>query len=137
MTHPHMSLYDRAAQFAPFAALTGYEDMIAEEGRLTSSEITLEESQSDIINQKLSVIAEAIEKGTFPTVTITYFVPDSKKAGGEYITITEKIKKIDTAKNIIILVESKDFSRLNLKIPIENITNICGELIDHLDNGSI
>jgi hypothetical protein len=78
-TRPHMSLYDRAAQFAPFAALTGYDDMVAEEARIVENKVELSETEIDLLNQKLSLIADVIEKGEKPKVTITYFVPDQLK----------------------------------------------------------
>ncbi len=133
LTHPHMSLYDRAAQFAPFAALTGYEDMVNEEARVTDAAITLGESQIDTLSQKLSVISDAISSGIHPLLTITYFVPDSQKAGGEYLTVTEEIKKIDTANRKIVLMKCKEISNINLTIDIEAVTDIKGELIDYID----
>ena len=94
-TRPHMSLYDRAAQFAPFAALTGYDDMITEEARLVDNKIELDNTEIEIINQKLEILADSISNGEKPEVSITYFVPDLLKNGGKYETVTEVIKKID------------------------------------------
>ena len=81
-TRPHMSLYDRAAQFSPFAALTGYDDMVREEARLTDQKIELGEQDLDLLNQKMNLIAELIEEGRNPEITAIFFVPDKRKDGG-------------------------------------------------------
>ena len=88
--HPPMSLYDRAAQFAPFAALSGYDDMIGEEARLVDNRIELSEEEWEELNRKLGRIDETIRQGAQPAATITYFVPDPLKPGGLYETIAEK-----------------------------------------------
>ena len=91
-TRPHMSLYDRAAQFASFDALAGYTDMVREEQRFTDSQVELQDYELQQLNQKLNLISDVIADGHRPTVTITYFVPDDKKAGGSYVDITESGK---------------------------------------------
>ncbi|MCR5415779.1 MAG: hypothetical protein K6E79_03155 [Pseudobutyrivibrio sp.] len=133
-THPHMSLYDRAAQFAPFAALTGYDDMVREEARITKSAVTLSDSVNDILSEKLNIIANAIQNGKHPTVTITYFVRDITKVGGDYVTTTEQIKKIDIVQGELILMKTKEFSGLNLTINLHDITDIHGDLVDYVDD---
>ena len=100
-THPRLSMEQRAAQFAPFAALTGYGDSIKETARLTDNRIELNEEEKENINIKLQELKSKIS--TMPQVTITYFVPDVKKAGGEYITKMNRLKKIDEYKKTIIL----------------------------------
>ena len=105
-TRPHMSLYDRAAQFSAFDALAGYSDMIAEEERLTDRQIILDENAIEVLNHKLCLIAEAIENGQHPTVTFTVFVPDPLKAGGKYEEITEAVKRIDMIERKVILGKS-------------------------------
>ena len=132
-THPHMSLYDRAAQFAPFAALTGYDDMISEEARETGTEINLEDSASERISLKLNLVADAAANGYSPLLSITYFVPDELKSGGEYVTVTERIKKVDTVRRKIILERTEGYSQSNAEIDIDRITDIHGELVDHID----
>lgn len=82
-TRPHMSLYDRSAQFASYKALSGYEDMVAEEARITDEEMQLSESKITMLNQKLNLIADAVKDGTHPELTFTVFVPDEKKSGGK------------------------------------------------------
>ena len=97
-THPHMALIDRAAQFAPFAALTGYGDAIDETARLTDGRPDLDEQQLAELNERLLQIMA--KPDTF--VCITYFVPDERKAGGRYEQAEGTIKKIDeTAKAIV------------------------------------
>ena len=84
--HPQMSIYDRAAQFSPFAALTGHEAAIKETARLTEEQVELDEDKQEELNEKLqTLIAYATEH---PTVSVTYFKPDDKKTGGEYVTAT-------------------------------------------------
>jgi hypothetical protein len=132
-THPHMSLYNRAAQFAPFAALSGYEDMIGEESRETGSQTNLEEWEMEKISQKLNLISDVIDDGHHPALSITYFVPDAKKAGGEYLTVTEQIKKIDSVRRKIILMKKEGRAGLNVEIDIDKVTDIRGDLVDYLD----
>ena len=89
----HMSLHDRAAQFAPFSALSGYDDAIEETERLTDERIALDEAQVEKINEKLSYIAAHLSERI--TVSITYFKPDHKKSGGVYLTDIGVVKKVD------------------------------------------
>ena len=113
--HPRMSMEARAAQFAPFAALTGYGDMVNETARLTDTRIELDEEEKNKINNKLQILQNKISK--LPKATITYFVPDKRKAGGEYATITGIVKKIDEYKGCIILTNKEE-------IPIGEIIEI-------------
>ena len=103
--HPHMSLYDRAAQFAPFAALTGYDDAVKEARRLTDSKPELEENQLEELDQKLADLMTRIEE--HPEVTITYFEPDDKKEGGAYVTCVGKLKKIDIYEKQLVLTGNR------------------------------
>lgn len=113
--HPQMSLEARAAQFAPFAALTGYDDAVKETARLTNERIDLDEEAKMMLDAKLQVIREQLSEK--PLVTITYFVPDAKKDGGKYVTTNGNVKKIDDYKHLIILDNS-------LEIPINEIIDI-------------
>ena len=81
-TRPHMSLYDRAAQFAPFAALTGYDEMVSEEARLTDKRIELSEAELEALNRKMDLVEMLLEGGEHPTLSITGLVPDEHRAGG-------------------------------------------------------
>ena len=100
---PHMSLLDRAAQFAPFAALTGYDDAIKETGRLTDERIEMSEEKLAVLNERYQILVDHL--GDEPEVTITYFVPDIYKTGGSYITTTGVVKKLDTYERLITMVD--------------------------------
>lgn len=99
ITHSHMSMIDRAAQFSPFAALPCYGDAVKETARITDAKIELDESEKALTNEKLLMIAEHLDNK--PLVSITYFNPDTKKKGGEYLTITGTVKKLDVYNNQI------------------------------------
>ena len=118
--HPRMTMINRAAQFSPFAALTGHDAAIKETARLTDERIELDESAKAIIDERLQYIEENIK--SVPVVTITYFVPDERKSGGEYLTVTGKVKKIDSSTNCIIMTDGAAIS-------IYEILNIEGEKI--------
>lgn len=113
--HPRMSLENRSAQFAPFAALTGYEDEVEETARITDKRIEITDEIKSTINMRLQIIQEKIN--TKPKVTIKYFIPDNKKEGGSYKTVTSNVLKIDQYKKLVVL---KD----NTKIFISDIINI-------------
>ena len=117
--HPQMSLYARSAQFAPFAALTGYEDAVRETGRQTADRIEIEEEYKAILDSKLQIILEQISKT--PEITITYFIKDQLKNGGSYSTKIGLVKKIDNDKQEICFVD-------NSKILINDIIDITGEI---------
>ena len=98
-SHPQMALADRAAQFSPFAALTGYEDAIDESARLTEEQIELDENAREELDEKLRQIRECGE--AHPEITVTYFQKDARKDGGAYVTLTGRVKKIDEYARII------------------------------------
>ena len=97
--HPQMPMEARAAQFAPFAALTGYDAVIHETARLTDKQVELEEYDNDRLNRIFSELMDSLEK--HPMVTVSYFKPDEHKAGGAYMTVSGKLKKIDTYEQIM------------------------------------
>ena len=101
--HIQMSMKNRAAQFAPFAALTGYESAIKETARVTDEFIELDDSSKEILDFKLQILQDNIENQ--PQVTIIYFRSDDKKEGGKYITCNNIIKKIDIYKKAIIMLD--------------------------------
>lgn len=113
--HPQMSLEARSAQFAPFSALTGYDDMIEETARYTNEKIEIDEEQKYILDNKLQIVRENIANK--PQISCTYFIPDGKKEGGKYVTVKGNVKKIDELKQAIIL-ENKT------EIKISEITNL-------------
>ena len=106
--HPHMLMHDRAAQFAPFAALTGYDDAIKEARRLTDSKPELDENQLEELDQKLADLMTRIEE--HPKVTITYFEPDDNKDCGEYIAYDGRLSKIDYVRKALIFEDNKTIS---------------------------
>ena len=97
--HPQMSMEDRAAQFSPFAALTGYDAAIAETARLTDQRVELDEYERQALNEKLQFISEHLKD--HPKISITYFVPDERKNGGSYQTITGSVKRINAVNGVI------------------------------------
>lgn len=119
--HPRMPLYDRAAQFSPFAALTGHDAAIKETARLTDEKLELDEDVKARLNEKLQIIKENI--GTDVTVFITYFVPDEKKSGGTYASCTGSVKRMDAYEHRIIMND-------NTVIPIEQIYEVESDLFE-------
>ena len=129
---PQMSLHDRAAQFSPFAALTGFDGVIAETGRLTGRKIELSEAEKILLDQKLTLIDDVIHDHHHPEITVTYFIPDALKQGGEYDEFTGKVRKIDTAQRTIIFLADNGRSS-GKTILIDDISEIHGELVDYMD----
>ena len=126
-TRAHMSLYDRAAQFAPFAALTGFEDMVDEEARFTDSAIELSDNEIEIINGILGEIQSNIENGGHPIVTVDRFIPDAYKQGGRYELFTGRIKHIDAMQKKLIFYGSEDTENKHIPtvdIPIDRVIQI-------------
>lgn len=109
-THAPMPMEKRAAQFAPFAALTGYEDAVEETARLTDEKIMLSETEIDELNRR---IRDAISEKR--RITIRYFVPDEKKSGGSYETVSGRIKKTESGE---IVLEN------GLRIPAEDVAGV-------------
>ena len=126
---PHMSMHDRAAQFSPFAALTGFDGVIAETGRRTDQKIELSESQMTLLNQKLNLIDDAVQDGYHPMVTVVYFVPDAKKDGGSYQGYTGKVRQVDAVERKLVFLAANERSAGN-EIHIDDILEIYGELVD-------
>ena len=96
-----MSMIDRAAQFSPFAALTGYDAAIREAGRLTENPIDLGMDAEAILNEKIRLLAQNLEKR--PQISVTYFVPDTRKSGGSYVTVTGAVRKIDPYEETLLM----------------------------------
>ena len=101
-THHRMSMLERAAQFQPFRALTGYEAALGETARLTEDRIELTEDEKALLDAKLQKLVDQI--ADHPLVTVTFFQPDKKKTGGAYVTTTGQLKKIDDFKGVLILL---------------------------------
>ena len=113
--HPRMPMQDRAAQFSPFAALTGYEEAIYETGRLTEEKTELGEEEKAILDRKQRLLLEKLYER--PALTVTYFVPDEKKSGGRYVTKTGNLKRIDLIQRWMLLTDGT-------KISLEDVKNI-------------
>ncbi len=118
---PRMSLIDRAAQFSPFAALTGYDAAVKETARLTDQRIELDEYEKAALDERLRI---SVELGS-SEITVTYFKPDERKAGGAYIAATGSIKKIDSYERLVVMKDG-------LKIPIDEISSIEGEIFNSI-----
>ena len=122
--HPRMSLRDRAAQFAPYAALVGYGDMVKEEARETGVFREPGEDETEELEQALAQAERQIAAGNRPVCTITYFVPDERKAGGETVTITERVRRIDPVNRKIILDRKKGLAGAYEEISLDRIIRI-------------
>ena len=130
---PHMSMHDRAAQFSPFAALTGFDGVIAETGRMTDRKIELSESQKLLLDQKLTLIDDVIQDGYHPVVTVVYFVPDTKKDGGSYQECTGKVRQVDRVERKLVFFAANERSA-GKEIGIDAILEIHGDLVDYMDD---
>ena len=125
VTRPRMSRINRAAQFAPFAALTGYEAAIQETGRLTDMHIELDESRKAILSEKILLLA--LHLYDQPEVTITFFEPDKKKSGGAYLSVTGRVSKIDEYSRTIFLEQGTS-------IPIDQIFEVESPMFECFDS---
>ena len=123
-TRPQMPMSDRAAQFAPFAALTGYDAAIKETGRLTDERIELDVEALSALDMKYQLLMEALDEA--PEVTITYFQPDERKAGGKYVSAVGAVKKIDDFERRITMWDGT-------RIPTDDVLSIDGELFSSLE----
>ena len=122
-TRPRMSMIDRAAQFSPFQALTGYGAAIQETGRLTDRKIELSEDERIVLDMKQQILLDNIRE--CPDVSITYFIPDERKAGGSYVTVTGNVKKIDDYQRLLILTDRAHIS-------LDEIVDIESELFNNI-----
>ncbi len=114
-----MSSWSRAAQFSPFAALTGYDAAVKETARLTTERVELDEESKQTLNRRLNLIQELLSKQ--PEIEFTYFVPDERKIGGEYVTHNGTVRKMDLHQRSLLLVDGT-------RIPIDEIIEIGGEI---------
>ena len=112
---PRMSMIDRAAQFSPFAALTGYDAAIKETGRLTDERIELDEAELDVLNTKFQSLVDKL--GEEPKVDVLYFLPDQRKSGGAYHTVSGVVKKLDLYERVLIMKDGPS-------IPMDDVRDI-------------
>jgi hypothetical protein len=118
---PRMAAIDRAAQFSPFAALTGYDSAIREIARLTGARAELDESMKDALSDRLQIIADRLKEHL--EIAVTYFQPDGKKNGGAYVTAAGTVKKIDEYERVIAMTDGT-------AIPIDEIISIDGRIFE-------
>lgn len=124
MKHPRMSAEARAAQFSPFAALTGYDEAVKETARLTDWKIELGDYQTEKLSKRTDIIIDMLNDE--PEVTIEYFVPDEKKDGGAYVSVTVNIKDVDLVNRLFITTDKQ-------KIPMDDVLSIESEVFN--ENG--
>lgn len=125
--HPHMATGDRAAQFSPFAALTGHGAAIKETARLTDERAELDEYMKGILSDKLRIIADRLSEQ--PEIVMTCFKPDEKKAGGTCVTVTGTVKKIDEYNRVVVMAD-------RTAIPFDDIIDINGKILElHIQIG--
>lgn len=124
-SHPQMPVADRAAQFSPFAALTGHDAALRETARITDKKLELDDGEISIINEKLRFLKDMGYPDT--PVTIEYFVKDSKKSGGKYLACHKAVKRIDEAEGRVVL-------RPGETIPVEDICAIDGDIFSGIGN---
>ncbi len=120
-THPPMSRADRAAQFSPFAALTGYDAAVRETARVTERRIELDEGVKAELNARLNCILEHLSE--HPQVSLTYFVPDEKKSGGAYRTVTGTVRKLDSFAKTLTLTDGT-------VVPMEEMVHVEGKFFE-------
>lgn len=112
--HPHISMRDRAAQFAPFAALTGHHDAVRETARLTDERMEPEEDKRELLNRKLQMLRSRIpqkrhpEETELPEVSVTYFLPDQKKAGGAYVKKQGRVRRLDEVEKKLVFFDGEE-----------------------------
>ena len=112
-----MSLHDRAAQFAPFAALIGYDEMVGEEARMTDRQITPGESELEELNLKFRILSERLDAKQRPEISVLIFVPDPRKAGGRYETLRGHVRRLNEADRTLILTDGT-------KIEIDSVVDL-------------
>ena len=134
--HPHMSLYDRSAQFASYKALTGYEDMVAEEARWTEALVRPEDYELSVMDRKLALIDRLVKSGSRPVLTFTVFVPDDRKAGGAYADVTGTVRRIDTAERAFVLAGAPEDGGQDRTVAFDSVVGISGESVDFIGDGT-
>jgi methanogenic corrinoid protein MtbC1 len=122
--HEHMSLIDRAAQFSPFAALTGFDGEIKETARLTDKRMELAADAREILNEKLRIVREQLNNKM--EVEFTFYQPDEMKSGGAYVSVRGLVKKIDEYEHVVVMQDGT-------RISVEDIVAITGEMFRGAD----
>ncbi len=122
--HPRMSRLDRAAQFSPFAALTGYDDAVRETARLTDRRAELDDDELAVLDERLRLVLAW--EGDPPLVSVTWFQPDRRKEGGAYVTTHGRIRKMDEVKRVLVMDDGN-------KIPADDIVDLDSEIFDRVE----
>lgn len=122
--HPRMLISDRAAQFSPFSALAGHSAALTETARLTDRQIELSDDDKAVLDQKQRILLEHIKE--CPEITVTWFRPDEKKDGGQYITTTGRLRRIDEFNQVLILVD-------DIKIPLTHVVDLDSEKLPDMN----
>lgn len=128
-----MTAHERAAQFSSFKALDGYEDMVYEEAREVGVQADLSETEMEVLNRKLSLIADVLENGHHPVLKFTYFIDDIAKTGGSYVCITERVRKVDNVNRKIQLYKTVGLSKSYMELDMDKIKDISGDLLDYIE----
>ena len=128
-----MLLRDRAAQFAPFAALSGYDEMITEAARRVSQKPSLSPEQQDLLDRKLALLTERAESGEEPTVTVRFFEPDPLKDGGQILTFSGSLRRIDSFHRCLIFRDGPK-SACEREIPLSQILDMQSGLFFDLED---
>ena len=115
--YPPMPMEKRAAQFSPFKAMVGYDDEVEEESRFTDSEIFMDENRLEELDDRMRTVAGKVAAGERPVVTITHFVPDDRKEGGEYVVTEGRVRRIDEMTGVLVLTDGR-------RIEIGRITEV-------------
>ena len=124
LKHERLSLFERVAQFSPFSALTGYDEMIDEEAREVDAQEELSDEEMEILDRKINRIAEMLENGETPEIIITYFVPDERKSGGKYVTSKENVRRIDMIDRCIEFCRKVGVSGRYMRVGLDRVRGI-------------
>ncbi len=122
-TRPRMSMMDRAAQFSPFQALTGFDAAIDETGRLTDDKLDMDDDMKRMLDIKQALLTE--RRSEQPAISVTYFLPDPRKSGGKYVTVHGNLKRFDEYERLLIMTDGK-------KIPLNDIADIESDIFPSL-----
>ena len=128
-----MTAHERAAQFSSFKALDGYEDMVYEEAREVGVQADLSETEMEVLNRKLSLIADVLENGHHPVLKFTYFIDDIAKTGGSYVCITERVRNVNNVNRKIQLYKTVGLSKSYMELDMDKIKDISGDLVDYIE----
>jgi hypothetical protein len=122
---PQMSRSNRAAQFSPFAALTGYDSLVAESARVTDQKVKLSDEEYEVLNKRLNYLQDHLSE--LPIIQVLYFEPDKKKSGGSYVEFSGTIRRVRQHEGLLLTTTS-------IEIPFESIAELSGDFFAPLDS---